>query len=122
VTGTHIVWEQKKGCPTQPSLLFLPPHLYAIGEGGVLTCYEPDSGAVLWQERVGGNHSASPVFAGGRIYFLSEAGETTVVETSPRFSILAKNPLKAKCQSSMAVSQGRLFIRTEKHLFCLGGN
>ncbi|MEW6160740.1 MAG: PQQ-binding-like beta-propeller repeat protein, partial [Verrucomicrobiota bacterium] len=61
VTATHIVWEQKKGVPTQPSLVYVRPHLFAITDGGVATCYKADSGDIVWQERVGGNFSASPV-------------------------------------------------------------
>jgi outer membrane protein assembly factor BamB len=120
VSDTHIAWEQRKGCPSQPSLLYVAPHLYALGDGGVLTCYEADTGEVVWQERIGGNFSASPVYADGKMYLLSEAGETTVVEVAPQFRIRSKNPLNEKCQASMAVSQGRIFIRTDKNLFCIG--
>ncbi|HXG48452.1 MAG TPA: PQQ-binding-like beta-propeller repeat protein, partial [Methylomirabilota bacterium] len=120
VTGTHIVWEQRKGCPTQPSPIFVAPYLYAITDGGVVSCYNPRNGEVIYQERVGGNFSASPVHADGKIYFLSEAGETTVVAPGAEFKVLARNPLGERCQASMAVSQGHLFLRTEKHLFCVG--
>jgi outer membrane protein assembly factor BamB len=120
VTATHIVWEQKKGVPTQPSLVYVRPHLFAITDGGVATCYKADSGDIVWQERVGGNFSASPVYADGRIYFLSEAGETTVIAAGPEFKILARNALGEKCQASMAVSQGQLYLRSEKNLFCIG--
>lgn len=120
VTKTHIAWEQKKGVPTQPSLLYVKPYLYAITDGGIATCYQPDTGDIVWQERIGGNHSASPVFADGRIYFLSEAGETTAIAPGSEFKILARNPLNEKCQASIAVSQGSFFIRGEKNLFCIG--
>ena len=105
--------------PTQPSPIYVKPHLYAITDGGIATCYNPTNGEIIWQERVGGNFSASPVYADGKIYFLSEAGETTVIEAGPQFKILAKNPLGEKCQASMAVSGKRLFIRSDKNLFCI---
>jgi outer membrane protein assembly factor BamB len=95
------------------------PHLYAITDGGIATCYNPTNGEIIWQERVGGNFSASPVYADGRIYFLSEAGETTVIEAGPQFKVVAKNLLGEKCQASMAVSGQRLFIRSDKHLLCI---
>jgi outer membrane protein assembly factor BamB len=120
VSATHVAWEQRKGVPTQPSLLLAGAHLYAITDGGIATCYEAASGEIVWQERVGGNHSASPVLADGRIYFLSEAGETTVIAPGKEFKVLAKNPLNEKCQASMAVSGGRLFLRGEKNLYCIG--
>jgi outer membrane protein assembly factor BamB len=119
VTSTHIAWEQKKGVPTQPSPIFLKPYLYAVTDGGVATCYKPESGDIVWQERVGGNFSASPVVADGRIYFLNEASETTVIAPGAEFKVLAKNKLEGRTQASMAVSDGRLFIRTDKQIYCI---
>ncbi len=119
VTETHIAWEQKKGVPTQPSPIYVKPFLYAITDGGIASCYNPTNGEIIWQERVGGNFCASPVSAGGKIYFLSEAGDTTVIEASPQFKVVAKNPLGEKCQASMAVSNRRLFLRSDKTLFCI---
>lgn len=120
VTKTHIAWEERKGVPTQPSLLYAKPYLYAITDGGIAHCYKAENGEMVWEERIGGNHSASPVLADGKLYFLSEAGETTVIEAGPHFKELARNKLDEKCQASMAVSGGRLFIRSEKNLFCIG--
>jgi outer membrane protein assembly factor BamB len=120
LTQTHIAWEQKKGVPTQPSLLFVKPYLYAITDGGIATCLKGDSGEIVWQERIGGSHSASPIYADGRIYFLSELGESVIIAAGPEFRILARNSLNEKCQASCAVSQKQLFIRGEKNLYCVG--
>lgn len=114
-----IAWEQRKGVPMIPSLLFHNNHLYGITEGGVAICLKADSGEIVWQERVGGNHSASPVLAENRIYFLNEEGETTIIEAAPTFKILARNNLEEKTQASMAVSQGHLFIRTASNLYSI---
>jgi outer membrane protein assembly factor BamB len=119
---TNLVWEQKKGTPKVPSMLYLQPHLYAITDGGVATCMNAGTGELVWQERVGGNFSASPVTAAGRIYFTGDNGETTVIEVGPAFKVLAKNPLGEKVQASLAIAHGHVFIRTEKHLFCIGTN
>ena len=118
---TNLVWEQKKGMPKIPSLIYVKPHLFAVTDGGVASCLKADTGELVWQERVGGNFSASPVSAAGRIYFLGDNGETAVIEAGPEFKVLARNPLGEKAQASIAISQGRLFIRTEKNLFCIGG-
>ncbi|MCP4506590.1 MAG: serine/threonine protein kinase, partial [Fuerstiella sp.] len=84
-------------------------------------CFRAATGDVVWQERIGGKHSASPIYADGRIYFLTEAeGETVVIESGPKLKILARNRVDEKCKASMAVSQGNLFIRSEHHLFCIG--
>ncbi len=83
-------------------------------------CLEAATGKVKWQERLGGNYAASPVAADGYIYFLSEEGETVVVPADGKFEIIARNSLMEPCQASMAISHGQLFIRTQKHLFCIG--
>ncbi len=118
---TQLVWEQKKNMPRVPSLLYVNPLLFSITDGGVAACLKAESGEICWQERIGGNFSASPVFAGGRIYLLSDTGETTVIAAASEFRVLAKNPLGEKCQASPAIAQGRIFIRTAENLFCIGG-
>ena len=122
ITQSHMAWEQKKGVPTQASLLYVKPYLYGITDGGIAHCYKGESGEIVYQERVGGNYCASPVYAADRIYFLSEAGETTVIAAGPEFTVLARNALGEKCQASMAISNGRLFIRGEKNLYAIGAN
>jgi outer membrane protein assembly factor BamB len=117
---TQLVWQQKKGMPKVPSMLFEQPNLFAVSDAGAATCMKAATGEIIWQERLGGNFSASPVFAGGCIYFISDAGETTIVRAGAAFEVVARNPLGEKVQASMAASQGRLFIRTEKALCCIG--
>lgn len=117
---TNLVWEQKKGMPKVPSMIYLKPYLFAITDGGVATCMKANTGEIVWQERVGGNFAASPVEADGRLYFVGEDGVTTVIAAGPEFRLLAKNPLGEKVQASPAISQNRIFIRTEKNLFCVG--
>lgn len=117
---TNLVWEQRKGQPHIPSYIYRKPYLFTITEGGVAMCLLADSGEIVWQERIGGTHSASPVIVADKIYFLSDDGETTVIQAGPEFKLLARNPLKEKTQASMAVSQGQFFIRTANHLYAIG--
>jgi outer membrane protein assembly factor BamB len=117
---SNLVWEQKKGMPKVPSMLYVKPYLFGITDGGVASCLKADTGELVWQERVGGNFSASPVAAGGRIYFVGDNGDTTVIAAGPEFKVLAKNPLGERVQASPAISQGQFFIRTEHQLFCFG--
>jgi outer membrane protein assembly factor BamB len=120
VTQTHIAWEQRKGAPTQASLLYVKPHLYSVTDGGIANCYQAETGDIVYQERLGGTFCASPVYADGNIYFLSEQGDTTVVKAGPQFKVVSKNPLNERCQASMAVSDGAIFIRSDKQLFRVG--
>ncbi len=80
-----------------------------------------DTGEILWKQKLSGTYSASPMAAGGRVYITSDSGETTVIEAAESFRVLARNPIGEKVQASLAVSQGQIFIRTEKHLFAIGG-
>ena len=67
-----------------------------------------------------GAYSASPLLAEGRIYATNESGTTTVVQVVPEFEILGENPLDGYTLSSIAVSQGQFFARTDKFLYCIG--
>ena len=117
----NLVWEQKKGMPKVPSMLYVKPYLFAITDGGVASCLRADTGEQVWQERIGGNFSASPVAAAGRIYLVADNGDTTVIAAAPEFKVLAKNPLGTeKVQASPAISQGQFFLRSEKSLWCFG--
>jgi hypothetical protein len=101
-------------------MLYVEPHLFAINDDGVATCMKADTGEIVWQNRLGGNFSASPVAAEGRIYVLGDDGQTTIIEAGDEFKILAKNPIGERVQASMAVSDGQLFIRGERHLYAIG--
>jgi outer membrane protein assembly factor BamB len=117
---SNLVWEQKKGMPKVPSMIYVKPHLFAITDGGVATCLNAATGELLWQQRVGGNFSASPVAAEGRIYFVGDNGETTVIKAGATFEVLANNPLDETVQASPAIARGQIFIRTERHVFAIG--
>jgi outer membrane protein assembly factor BamB len=120
-TQTHIAWEQRKGVPSQSSLIYVSPHLFAVTEGGIATCLDGRTGEVVWQERIGGAFCASPVAAEGRVYLLSEQGEMTVIEAAAQFKVIAKNAIAERCQASPAISHQQIFIRSDKHLWCIGG-
>jgi outer membrane protein assembly factor BamB len=103
-----------------PSPLYVKPYLFVVTEEGIARCLDAATGRVKWQERLAGSYSASPVYADGHVYFLSEQGDTTVVQAGAEFVTVARNSLKEPCQASMAVSRGQLFIRTDRHVFCIG--
>lgn len=122
VTETHIAWEQKKGVPALPSFLYVSPYVYSITRDNILHCIEASSGDVVWFKRLSGSYSASPVYADGKIYLLSEEGVTLVLRPGDSYEEIARNNLDEKCMASMAVSQGNFFIRTANHLYCIGSN
>ncbi len=121
VTETHIVWEDDQSVPRVPSMIYKSPYLFSITDrGGVATCREAKTGEVVWRERIGGDHHASPILAGEHIYFLSREGETAIIEAAGQFNEVARNTIDEPCQASFGVSGGQLFLRSESHLFCIG--
>jgi len=116
----QVVWRSKRGVPKKPSLLRLNDLLFAIGDDGVATCWEARTGEVVWNERVGGNYSASPVAADGRLYVCSEEGKTTVLAADRKFAILAENQLEDGFMASPAISGKSLFLRTKSALYRVG--
>lgn len=120
VTETHIAWEQKKGVPALASPLYVAPYLYTITRDNILHCIDAATGEIVWLERLEGTYWASPVLADGRIYILSEEGETIVLRPGAQYDEIGRNKLDEKCLASMAVSRGNFYIRSDQHLFRIG--
>jgi len=114
-----IAWSLKRGAPLTPSPLLVGEELYVITDNGIATCLDAGTGKEYWKARVGGNHSASPIYADGRIYFLSEEGESVVIAPGKELKVLAKNELNGETLASMAVSRGSIFVRSRTHLYRL---
>jgi outer membrane protein assembly factor BamB len=119
VTETHVAWTLNRSAPNTPSLLLVGDELYMVSDSGIASCVDARSGQVHWQERIGGNCSASPVYGDGRIYIQNEAGLGVVLKPGKEFQKLASNPLNERTLASYAVGDGALFIRGEEHLYCI---
>ena len=96
--------------------------LYSVDDRGVVHVLDVKTGAVVYgPERLKpAIYSASPILADGRIYVTSEEGLTSVFSAGPKFELLAENPTEEYTLSTIAASQGQLFLRTEKHLYAIG--
>jgi len=117
VTRTHIAWTLNRGAPLTPSPLLVGDDLYVVNDNGIASALDAKTGAIHWQQRLGGTFSASPVLADGRIYFTSEDGETTVIAPGRQFRKLALNRIDEPTLASLAISGGSIFIRGESHLY-----
>ncbi len=120
VTESHVEWEITKRAPNTPSFMVVDDLLYFISDGGIATCVEPLTGEIIWQERTAGPISASPVHFNGMIYFLDEQGKTTVIKAGRKFEIIAENKIKERTLASFGISEGAIYIRSEKSLFRIG--
>ncbi len=119
VTDTHVAWSLKRSVPLTPSPLLVGDELYLISDNGIASCLDAKTGKTHWQRRLGGDYSASPIHADGRIYFLSEEGESVVIEPAKQFKKLATNRLDGRTLASMAVSGEAIFIRSSTHVYRL---
>ena len=121
VTKSKLAWKLDQGVPLTPSPLLVGAELYFVTDNGIATCVDAKTGKVYWRARIGGNHSASPIYADGRIYFLSEEGESVVIAPGTQLKHLATNQIDGRTLASMAVASGSIFIRSETHLYRIGG-
>ncbi len=118
--SSHLLWNVPTGAPYVSSLLHYDGRLYMANDVGVLTAVNAADGERVWQQRVEGVFSASPIAGAGHVYFPSEGGVTFVVKAGPKPDIVARNDLGARIIASPAASGGRLFIRSDDALFSIG--
>ena len=120
VSETHVEWRVPTGAPYISSILFYDSLIYMANGNGIASGIDAKTGARVWQERIGGIFSASPVAGDGKVYLLSETGETVVLRAGRTPQILSRNDLGERSLASPAISNGQLFIRTDQHLVCIG--
>ncbi len=118
IPPSAIAWEEKSQIPANPSPLVVGDELYVISDRGVATCFDARSGRQHWRHRVGGNYSASPLFADGRIYLASEEGIVTVIEPGKTYRELATSDLGTRIMASPIAVGSDLIIRTADDLRC----
>jgi outer membrane protein assembly factor BamB len=121
ITTSHRVWSTDQG-PDVPTPATDGKYIFILNDRGIVWCRDAKTGAEVWgSQRVrSGTYSASPVVAGGKVYVISEDGVTTVLEAGPEFAIVAENDLADHTLSSPVVADGQIFLRTTKHLYCIG--
>ena len=123
VTATHRLWHHTAKHPQRiGSPVIVGNHVYLLNENGTAQCFELESGKELWDKRRlnAQSWSAMVASADGRLYVNTMDGDTHVLAASPEFKQLARNSLGERTMSSVAVSDGELFIRTYQHLWCIG--
>jgi len=120
IADTHVVWRMASGAPYISSPIEYAGLLYMTGDVGVVTVVDAKTGERVFQDRVGGVYTASPVAGDGKVYLVSEDGETIVLRAGRTPSILARNKLSARQLASPAIAGGRLYIRSDDKLYAIG--
>lgn len=117
VTERNVVWTSDSQIPKKPSLMLVGGELYVGNDAGIITCLDVNTGEEIWRNRIGGNHSASPIFAGGLIYYFDQEGKATILRAGRKFEKVAVNELDSGCNASPAAADGALYVRTADHLY-----
>lgn len=116
VTTSHRAWTLERGAPANPTPTLVGDDLYVLNDAGVLMCLDAETGERRWQERIGGNFSASPVLVDGLLYLQDEDGRTTIVRPGPKYEQVAVNELQGRTLASPVPLEKALLIRTDREL------
>lgn len=121
VTETHRLWRQEKQPQSIGSGVAVDGYVYRPNAGpGTIQCIDPATGKVLWNQRAG-SHWASIIKVGDLLYATNQSGNTIVFKPNPeKFEQVASNRLGDHCNATPAVANGRIYIRTDQHLYCIG--
>jgi len=114
-----ILWQDPDATPDSPTPVVTDGLLFTVSDSGIAKCLDARTGKVQWQERLKGQYRASPLAADGRIYFLNMDGLATVIAAAARFERLAENKLDDTFFATPVVSDGRIFLRGRKSLYCV---
>jgi outer membrane protein assembly factor BamB len=123
MSKTAINWRYQKPVPQVPSTLLYQGALFMVNDSGILISFDPVSGTVIKQGRLKGaidKYFASPVGADGKVWLASQDGTVSVVAAKGEWEVLAVNALEDEVFATPAISNGRLYIRTKKMLYCFG--
>ena len=121
-SSQYVVWRQSTAAPYIPSPIAYRDYVFVLLDQGFLSCYDAKTGKEIYSKKridVGANFSASPVAMDGKLFLMSEDGDVYVVSAGPEYELLAKNSMGEAIMASPAISDGKMFVRTLKHLYCI---
>jgi outer membrane protein assembly factor BamB len=117
ITDSHVEWKVQRGIPNKPSILLVDDLIFVINDTGIASCIEAKTGEMVWQKRIGGEYSASPLYADGKIWLFSEEGKSAVLRAGREFELLAENQLDEGFLASPAVVGKAFYLRSRTHLY-----
>lgn len=125
VTESRRLWHHPRTKQRIGSGVIKDGHIYIHNDPGVAECFELESGKLVWEERLAGpggsgTNWSSVMLAGDNCYTINQGGDCFVFKASPKFELVSVNTLGERSNSSIVPSDGELFIRTHKSLWCIG--
>lgn len=118
-----IIWQYDKGTAYVPSSILYGDYLYLMSDRGIITCLEAATGKIVYEGGrvpIPATFTASPVAVDGKLLLTSEDGDTFVIKAGPKHEVIATNSVAEPVYASPAISDGMIFIRGEKNLYCIG--
>lgn len=119
VTESHVVWQTTKGAYYVPSPVCTDDYLFSTMTNGQVHCIEVATGNIMWTENLGKQYS-SPVLANGLVYMPNDDGVITVIKPGSKFEMVAQNSIGERMNASPAISKGKIYLRGDSHIFCIG--
>jgi len=119
-SGPFLAWRTEPGGPYTTTPLAYRDLLYMVRDEGILGVYDVKTGALVYRERTGTTHSASPVASDGKVYVAGEEGQVIVLRAGRAFEVLARNDMGETVFATPAISRGTLYVRTRGHLYAIG--
>jgi outer membrane protein assembly factor BamB len=120
VSRDAVAWEATKDVCVRPFVVIANGLVFMVSDKGIASCLDAKTGKLEWRERLDGEFSASPIFAGGNVYFCGQVGKTYVVKADREYTPVAENRLADGFMASPAVAGNDLILRTTKALYCIG--
>lgn len=118
----ELAWRLHEKAPYVPTPVFYKGNFYMVSDKGFVSCVDAKSGAVRWQERAVGPTFGAPIIVDGKLYCISTKGDVVVLRANEDFEVIARSDLDEEIQTTPAISQGTMYIRTTGHLISVGGN
>jgi outer membrane protein assembly factor BamB len=123
VSESHIKWSANVGVGQVPSPLVYRGRVYLVKHGGIVTCFNAETGDKIYSEKLGHRvyYLASPVAADGKIYICSYLGTVFVLQAGDTFKVLSRHKLGERIRATPALVDGKVYLRTSEYMMAFGG-
>ena len=117
VSQTHVKWMYEDEVPQIPTPVIVDGKMYMVHDRGMATCLDAMTGKVVWKEKLSGNFNSSPVYAAVNLYFFNVKGDCTIIKPGDSFQKVAENSIGETVKTVPVFVNGKMILRTEKHLY-----
>jgi len=119
VTESHVKWTYEEDVPQIPTPVIVDGLMYMVHDRGMVSCLDAVTGKVVWKEKLKGNFNASPIYAGGKLYFFNVKGVCSIIKPGTTFQLLAENDIDETVKAVPVFVGDKMIIRTDKNLYLI---